>query len=99
MCDVPVLYSMEVPGSLTIGRLSAERTQFALLTHRPYSPPLVDASPERIVSRSAIVIVCFRLSGSVRNSGNHRTIGSLTPGISLPRDRDADKRGDDALRR
>ena len=34
-CDVPVLYSIDVPGSLTIGRCSANRTQLRLLTHRP----------------------------------------------------------------
>jgi hypothetical protein len=35
MCDVPVLYSIDVPGSLTIGRSRAYRTQFRLLTHGP----------------------------------------------------------------
>jgi hypothetical protein len=34
-CDVPVLYSISVPGALTSGRLNAYRTQFRLRTHVP----------------------------------------------------------------
>ena len=34
-CDVPVLYSMSVPGALTSGRVSAYRTQLRLRTHVP----------------------------------------------------------------
>ena len=83
MCDVPVLYSIELPGSLAIGRRSAYRTQFGLLTHAPYCAPLVEASPDRIVNRSSIVMACLRVSGSARNSGNQRTMGVSTPGMSF----------------
>ena len=61
-------------------------------------PPLVDSSPDRIVSRCSMVIACLRGSGSfaTRKPADDRLVDTRN---QLALDGDADERRDDALRR